>query len=137
MCVCVSLCVCVCNFKFLYIIFRFIDPYIGHFQFSNVFKNSSCGCYYLFFADVLKNDYSFSNSICNFLNMFIQLLLLLFLCYVDPHNYGKANIQLEDSIDSLQIATNMFRKQRREAGKGWSSNFGIGRRANNSTPSTR
>jgi hypothetical protein len=55
---------------------------------------------------------------------------------VSCHN-GMARPQVADRGDSLQFWTvdaNMLNKQSRTADKGWSSIFGVGRRANNSSP---
>jgi hypothetical protein len=53
-----------------------------------------------------------------------------------PCPHGMARPQVANGGDGLQIcrvATNIQNKQSRKADKGWSSSFGVGREANNSS----
>ncbi|KAJ4449380.1 hypothetical protein ANN_00779, partial [Periplaneta americana] len=55
-------------------------------------------------------------------------------CIVGPYHNGMARPQVADRGDGLQIwrvAVNILNKQSRTADEGWSSNLGVGRRANN------
>jgi hypothetical protein len=52
-------------------------------------------------------------------------------------HYRMARPQVADGGDGLQIwrvAANILNKQSRTVDKGWSSNLGVGRGANNSSP---
>jgi adenylosuccinate lyase len=54
-----------------------------------------------------------------------------------PCHHGMTSPQVADGGNALQIwrvATNILNKQSRTADKGWASSFGVGRRANNSSP---
>jgi hypothetical protein len=55
----------------------------------------------------------------------------------DPCHHGRARSQVADGGDALQfwrVAVNILNKQSRTADKGWSTSFGVGRVANNSSP---
>jgi hypothetical protein len=54
-----------------------------------------------------------------------------------PCHHGMARPQVADGEDALQLwreAANILNKQSRAADKGWSSSWGVGRGANNSSP---
>jgi hypothetical protein len=54
-----------------------------------------------------------------------------------PYHHGMARPQVADGGDALRVwreAANILNKQSRTADKRWSSNLGVGRRANNSSP---
>ncbi|KAJ4438698.1 hypothetical protein ANN_14645 [Periplaneta americana] len=58
-------------------------------------------------------------------------------CIVGPYHHGMARPQIADRGDGLQIwrvAANILNKRSWTADKGWSSSFGVGRRANNPSP---
>jgi hypothetical protein len=60
--------------------------------------------------------------------------------YVGPCHHGMARPQVADGGEGLQIwrgAANILNKQTWTADKGWSSDLGVGRGANNSSPYKR
>jgi hypothetical protein len=73
-------------------------------------------------------------------NSFTALKLTgLILCHVKwvPCHHGMASPQVSDGGEDLQIrrvAANILNKQLRAADKRWPSSFGVGHRANNSSP---
>jgi hypothetical protein len=58
-------------------------------------------------------------------------------CFVGPCHHSKACPRVADGRDGLQVwrvAPFILNKWPQTADKGWSSSFGVGRRASNSTP---
>jgi len=58
-------------------------------------------------------------------------------CYADPSYSGTSrprNAVGRDGIQAWRVDANVMNKQSRKTDKGWSSNFGVGRGVNNTSP---